>query len=157
MLDGEPPPAVPAGVHRARRHRAEPAGPRRQHGPGGRGPGHVPRHDLPQDPRVRNCRLGQLTLGHRRSRWYWFKVRTEVSGDRRTDALSPLTRDALSSGSESMTTVDATARESGRPAVAEEAPAAPALVGPLAGDPSIRSLASFIAGSVGLGLRLVGL
>jgi len=34
--------------------------------------------------------------------------------------------------------------------------AAPAVVGPLAGDPSILGLASFIAGSVALGLGLVG-
>ena len=54
-----------------------------------------------------------------------------------------------------MTTVDATAGESGRPAVAEEAPAA-AVIGPLAGDPSIFGLGSFIAGSVALGLGLVG-
>jgi succinate-acetate transporter protein len=54
-----------------------------------------------------------------------------------------------------MTTVDATASESGRPAaVAEEAPAA--VIGPLAGDPSIFGLGSFIAGSVALGLGLVG-
>jgi uncharacterized protein len=54
-----------------------------------------------------------------------------------------------------MTTVDATAGESGRPAVvAEEAPAA--VIGPLAGDPSIFGLGSFIAGSVALGLGLVG-
>ena len=55
-----------------------------------------------------------------------------------------------------MTTVDATAGESSRPAVVEEAPAAPAVVGPLAGDPSIFGLGSFIAGSVALGLGLVG-
>jgi uncharacterized protein len=54
-----------------------------------------------------------------------------------------------------MTTLDATAGESGRPAVAEEA-AAPAVIGPLAGDPSIFGLGSFIAGSVALGLGLVG-
>jgi uncharacterized protein len=53
-----------------------------------------------------------------------------------------------------MTTVDTTAGESGRPAVAEEAPAA--VIGPLAGDPSIFGLGSFIAGSVALGLGLVG-
>jgi uncharacterized protein len=53
-----------------------------------------------------------------------------------------------------MTTVDATAGESGRPAVVEEAPAA--VIGPLAGDPSIFGLGSFIAGSVALGLGLVG-
>jgi len=55
-----------------------------------------------------------------------------------------------------MTTVDATAGESGRPTVVEEAPAAPAVVGPLAGDPSIFGLGVFIAGSVALGLGLVG-
>jgi uncharacterized protein len=56
-----------------------------------------------------------------------------------------------------MTTVGATADESGRPvAVSETAPAAPAAVGPIAGDPSILGLASFIAGSVALGLGLVG-
>lgn len=55
-----------------------------------------------------------------------------------------------------MTTLDATAGESGRPAVVEEAPAAPAVVGPLAGDPSIFGLGVFIAGSVALGLGLVG-
>jgi uncharacterized protein len=48
-----------------------------------------------------------------------------------------------------MTTVDTTA--DGSPA-ATEAP----LVGPLAGDPSILGLGSFIAGSVALGLALVG-
>ena len=50
-----------------------------------------------------------------------------------------------------MTTVDATA---GGSASAEAAPAA--VVGPLAGDPSIFGLGSFIAGSVALGLGLVG-
>jgi uncharacterized protein len=50
-----------------------------------------------------------------------------------------------------MTTVDATA---GGSASTEEAPAA--VVGPLAGDPSIFGLGSFIAGSVALGLGLVG-
>ena len=56
-----------------------------------------------------------------------------------------------------MTSVDATAGASGRPvAGTEEAPAAPAVVGPLAGDPSIFGLGSFIAGSVALGLGLVG-
>jgi uncharacterized protein len=48
-----------------------------------------------------------------------------------------------------MTTVDATADGS---AATSEAP----LVGPLAGDPSILGLGSFIAGSVALGLALVG-
>ena len=50
-----------------------------------------------------------------------------------------------------MTTVDATA---GGPASVEAAPAP--VVGPLAGDPSIFGLGSFIAGSVALGLGLVG-
>jgi uncharacterized protein len=48
-----------------------------------------------------------------------------------------------------MTTVDATA---GGSASAEAAP----VVGPMAGDPSILGLGSFIAGSVALGLGLVG-
>src|SRR5258708_4815768 len=55
-----------------------------------------------------------------------------------------------------MTTVDATAGESGRPATMPEAPAAAPVVGPMAGDPSMLGLASFIAGSVALGLGLVG-
>src|SRR5215469_4629423 len=56
-----------------------------------------------------------------------------------------------------MSTVDATAGESGLPApAAPEAAPAPAVIGPLAGDPSIWGLASFIAGSVALGLGLVG-
>jgi succinate-acetate transporter protein len=50
-----------------------------------------------------------------------------------------------------MTTVDQTA---GGPAPAQEA--APAVIGPLAGDPSIFGLGSFIVGSVALGLGLVG-
>jgi succinate-acetate transporter protein len=55
-----------------------------------------------------------------------------------------------------MTTVDATAGESGRSsAIAEEAAAAP-VVGPMAGDPSMLGLGSFIVGSVALGLALVG-
>ena len=49
-----------------------------------------------------------------------------------------------------MTTVDATAGGS----AIEEAPAP--VIGPLAGDPSIFGLGSFIAGSVALGLGLVG-
>jgi uncharacterized protein len=48
-----------------------------------------------------------------------------------------------------MSTVDATATTS-------PAPAAPAVVGPLAGDPSMLGLGSFIVGSVALGLALVG-
>jgi uncharacterized protein len=51
-----------------------------------------------------------------------------------------------------MTALDANADNT---AAAPEAPAAP-VVGPLAGDPSILGLASFIAGSVALGLGLVG-
>src|SRR5579862_6983617 len=54
-----------------------------------------------------------------------------------------------------MATIDATAGESGHSA-AEVRPAAPAVVGPMAGDPSMLGLASFIAGSVALGLGLVG-
>jgi uncharacterized protein len=52
-----------------------------------------------------------------------------------------------------MSTVDATAGESGGPAPATEA--AP-VIGPMAGDPSMLGLGSFIAGSVALGLSLVG-
>jgi hypothetical protein len=56
-----------------------------------------------------------------------------------------------------MTTVDATAGESGRSsALAEEAAAAAAVVGPMAGDPAMLGLGSFIVGSVALGLALVG-
>jgi uncharacterized protein len=51
-----------------------------------------------------------------------------------------------------MSTVDATAGESGTQA----APAADPVVGPLAGDPSMLGLAVFIAGSVALGLAIVG-
>jgi succinate-acetate transporter protein len=55
-----------------------------------------------------------------------------------------------------MTTVDATAGESGRPATMPEAPAAAPVVGPMAGDPGMLGLGSFIVGSVALGLGLVG-
>jgi succinate-acetate transporter protein len=56
-----------------------------------------------------------------------------------------------------MTTVDATAGESGRPGtMSEEAPAAAPVVGPMAGDPAMLGLAVFIAGSVALGLAIVG-
>src|SRR5215468_9235363 len=55
-----------------------------------------------------------------------------------------------------MATVDATAGESGGPATVPEAPAAAPVVGPLAGDPSIFGLGSFIVGSIALGLSLVG-
>jgi succinate-acetate transporter protein len=53
-----------------------------------------------------------------------------------------------------MTTVDTTADETGGSAVSE-APAAP-VVGPMAGDPAMLGLGSFIVGSVSLGLALVG-
>jgi len=56
-----------------------------------------------------------------------------------------------------MTTVDTTADESGRPAALEqEVPAAAAVVGPMAGDPGMLGLGSFIVGSVALGLALAG-
>jgi len=52
-----------------------------------------------------------------------------------------------------MSTVDAAAGES----FTDDAPPAPAaVVGPMAGDPSMLGLASFIVGSVALGLGLVG-
>ena len=55
-----------------------------------------------------------------------------------------------------MTALDATADESPHPP-AEEAAAAPAaLTGPLAGDPAMLGLPTFIAGSAALGLGLVG-
>src|ERR1039458_3568982 len=57
-----------------------------------------------------------------------------------------------------MTTVDATADESGRSGTLTEEAAAPpaAVVGPMAGDPAMLGLGSFIVGSVALGLALVG-
>ncbi len=55
-----------------------------------------------------------------------------------------------------MTTVDTTADESGRPAAVEPEAAAASVVGPMAGDPSMLGLGSFIVGSVALGLGLVG-
>jgi uncharacterized protein len=56
-----------------------------------------------------------------------------------------------------MSTLDAAAGESGQSAAADQTPPAPAaVVGPMAGDPSMLGLASFIAGSVALGLGLVG-
>ncbi len=54
-----------------------------------------------------------------------------------------------------MSTTDTTADESGRPVLAADAPAAP-VVGPMAGDPGMLGLGSFIVGSVALGLGLVG-
>ena len=53
-----------------------------------------------------------------------------------------------------MSTVDTTAGAQA-PAPTEPAPP-PAIVGPLAGDPSMLGLASFIVGSIALGLGLVG-
>src|ERR1017187_5423089 len=57
-----------------------------------------------------------------------------------------------------MTTVDATADESGRSSTLAQEVAAPpaAVVGPMAGDPGMLGLGSFIVGSVALGLALVG-
>ncbi len=57
-----------------------------------------------------------------------------------------------------MTAVDSGANESGQPGTRmEEAPAVQAAaVGPLAGNPSLMGLPTFIAGSVALGLALVG-
>src|ERR1035438_4273609 len=57
-----------------------------------------------------------------------------------------------------MTTVDATADESGRSGTLTHETAAPpaAVVGPMAGDPGMLGLGSFIVGSVALGLGLVG-
>ena len=57
-----------------------------------------------------------------------------------------------------MTAVDSSANESGQPGTrTEEAPAVQAAaVGPMAGNPSLMGLPTFIAGSVVLGLALVG-
>jgi uncharacterized protein len=57
-----------------------------------------------------------------------------------------------------MTAVDSSANESGQPGTrTEEAPAPEiAVVGPLAGNPSLMGLPTFIVGSVALGLALVG-
>src|SRR5579863_348522 len=55
-----------------------------------------------------------------------------------------------------MSTLDATAGESGVPAPAAAQAAAEPVVGPMAGDPSMLGLGSFIVGSVALGLSLVG-
>jgi uncharacterized protein len=54
-----------------------------------------------------------------------------------------------------MTTIDTTADESGQPAALAE-PAAAAVIGPMAGDPAMLGLGSFIVGSVALGLALAG-
>ncbi|MGH3220436.1 MAG: hypothetical protein ACRDPY_17335, partial [Streptosporangiaceae bacterium] len=56
-----------------------------------------------------------------------------------------------------MSTLDATVGESSQPATVTQLPAEPApVVGPMAGDPAIFGLGSFIVGSVALGLALVG-
>jgi len=55
-----------------------------------------------------------------------------------------------------MSTLDATAGESGAPAPVTAQAAPEPVVGPMAGDPSILGLGSFIVGSVALGLSLVG-
>src|SRR6516162_9673376 len=55
-----------------------------------------------------------------------------------------------------MATVDATPGESGGPATVPEEPAAAPVVGPMAGDPAMLGLSSFIVGSIALGLGLVG-
>src|ERR1700683_4367740 len=55
-----------------------------------------------------------------------------------------------------MSTLDATAGESGAPAPVTEHAAPEPVVGPMAGDPSMLGLGSFIVGSVALGLSLVG-
>jgi succinate-acetate transporter protein len=57
-----------------------------------------------------------------------------------------------------MTTVDATADESGRSGTLTQEAAAPpaAVVGPMAGDPAMLGLGTFIVGAVSLGLALVG-
>jgi hypothetical protein len=56
-----------------------------------------------------------------------------------------------------MTAVDSSANESGQPGTRTEAPAPEiAVAGPLAGNPSLMGLPTFIVGSVALGLALVG-
>ncbi len=57
-----------------------------------------------------------------------------------------------------MSALDASPDDMGRPATLTEEPAAAAaaVVGPMAGDPSMLGLGSFIVGSVALGLGLVG-
>jgi uncharacterized protein len=55
-----------------------------------------------------------------------------------------------------MTALDAAADNVPQPSAPAEEAAAPAVVGPLAGDPAILGLGSFIVGSVALGLGLVG-
>jgi uncharacterized protein len=56
-----------------------------------------------------------------------------------------------------MTTLGSSTNEPGQPATrTQEAPAAAAVTGPLAGNPALIGLPTFIAGSVALGLALVG-
>jgi uncharacterized protein len=58
-----------------------------------------------------------------------------------------------------MSALDASADDPGRATTLTEEPAAapaPSVIGPMAGDPSILGLGSFIVGSVALGLALVG-
>src|ERR1700683_5282963 len=151
MLDGEPPAAVPAGVDRTGRDRAEPAGSRRQQGPRGRGAGHVPGDDLPQDTRIRDRRRKQLTTSPQVTAVLVQSENTCVSSWAYGCIKPAFAGGSLAQGAKSMTTVDTTA--GGSPST-EAAPAA--VIGPLAGDPSIFGLGSFIAGSVALGLGLVG-
>ena len=84
-------------------------------------------------------------------RRHWFKVRTRAGGPRRTDAL---TRDrGCSTRRSEVMSADASAARTLR----EEPPAAPAATpGPLTGDPAALGLPCFVAGSVSLGLALVG-
>ena len=51
---GHPPAPQPTGVHRARRHRAEPGGRRGEQGHGGADPRYVPGDALPENPRIRH-------------------------------------------------------------------------------------------------------
>ena len=84
-------------------------------------------------------------------RRHWFKVRTRAGGPRRTDALTRY-RGCSTRRSEVMS-ADASAARTLR----EEPPAVPAATpGPLTGDPAALGLPCFVAGSVSLGLALVG-
>src|SRR6202030_953118 len=109
MLDGEPPAAVPAGVDRAGRDRAEPAGSRRQQGPRGGGAGHVPGHDLPQNTRIRNRRLEQLTLLPQVTAVLVQSENTCVPTWAYGCSKPAFAGRSLAQGAKSMTTVDATA------------------------------------------------
>ena len=87
VLDGQPPPAQPAGGAGARRDRAEPAGLGRQQGQGGRVARHVQGDDLPQDPRLRHRHPRALIRRRpwcaRRIRWRddRFVWHAQMSGD----------------------------------------------------------------------------